>query len=194
MDSATARERALDTAEELFYSRGIQAVGMDAIRTASGVSLKRLYQLFPNKEQLLDACLERRDLNWRRRLAERVDLETDPRRRILAVFDWLYDWFSEPGFRGCAWINGYGELGATSPAVAERARSHKEAFKDYLTGLTAAAGLPDESAEQLRLLAEGAMATAGILRDPETARHAGRAAALLISAPARLTASQPTTR
>jgi hypothetical protein len=32
----------------------------------------------------------------------------DPRQRIIAVFDWLQAWFSEPGFRGCAWINGYG--------------------------------------------------------------------------------------
>ncbi|MDI5907056.1 TetR family transcriptional regulator, partial [Streptomyces sp. 12257] len=46
MDSAVARERALDAAEELFYGRGIQSVGMDDIRGASGVSLKRLYQLF----------------------------------------------------------------------------------------------------------------------------------------------------
>ncbi|MHC0433771.1 TetR/AcrR family transcriptional regulator [Streptomyces sp. O3] len=187
MDSATARQRALDTAEELFYSRGIQTVGMDAIRTASGVSLKRLYQLFPNKERLVDACLERRDIRWRQRLAERVDREPDPRDRVLAVFDWLDDWFQEPGFRGCAWINGYGELGATSAAVAERARSHKRAFKDYLTGLTADAGLDDETAEHLRLLAEGAMATAGILRDPETARHARRAAARLIATDPRPT-------
>ncbi|WP_156724615.1 TetR/AcrR family transcriptional regulator [Streptomyces apocyni] len=182
MDSAIARERALDAAEELFYARGIQAVGMDAIRTASGVSLKRLYQLFPNKERLIDAYLERRDLRWRAQLAERVDQETTPRRRILAVYAWLYDWFREPGFRGCAWINGYGELGATSPAVAERARAHKQAFKDYLTDLTTAAGLPEATAEQLRLLAEGAMATAGIMHDPESARHAERAAALLITA------------
>ncbi|MFF8844106.1 TetR/AcrR family transcriptional regulator [Streptomyces sp. NPDC015127] len=180
MDSATARQQALDTAEELFYSRGIQAVGMDAIRTASGVSLKRLYQLFPNKEQLVDAYLERRDIRWRERLAAHVERSAEPRERILAVFDWLYTWFREPGFRGCAWINGYGELGATSPAVAARAKAHKQAFKDYLTGLVGDAGLPADTAEHLRLLAEGAMATAGILGDPRAALHARDAAARLV--------------
>ena len=64
MDSATAREQALDAAEKLFYGRGIQSVGMDDIRGASGVSLKRLYQLFPAKEQLVEAYLERRDVRW----------------------------------------------------------------------------------------------------------------------------------
>lgn len=61
MDSTTAREQALDAAEELFYGRGVQSVGMDDLRGASGVSLKRLYQLFPAKEQLVEAYLERRD-------------------------------------------------------------------------------------------------------------------------------------
>ncbi|MFI2367774.1 TetR/AcrR family transcriptional regulator [Streptomyces sp. NPDC018833] len=184
MDSATARQRALDAAEELFYSRGIQAVGMDAIRTASGVSLKRLYQLFPNKEQLVDAYLERRDLRWRRSLADQVERSADPAERLLAVFDWLYAWFREPGFRGCAWINGYGELGATSPAVANRARAHKQAFKDYLAELVSDAGLSADTAEHLRLLAEGAMATAGILGDPRAALHARQAAARLVAAEA----------
>lgn len=37
MDDEEARTRLLDAAEELFYRHGIQAVGMDRIRTASGV-------------------------------------------------------------------------------------------------------------------------------------------------------------
>src|SRR6266540_4039281 len=96
MDSAVAREQALDAAEKLFYGRGIQTVGMDDIRSTSGVSLKRLYQLFPAKEQLVEAYLERRDIRWRQRLAAHVDRQTDPERRILAVFDWLGQWFGEP--------------------------------------------------------------------------------------------------
>lgn len=153
MDSTTARdqaltlarEQALDAAEELFYGRGIQTVGMDDIRGASGVSLKRLYQLFPAKERLVEAYLERRDVRWRQRLAEHVDRHGEPEERILAVFDWLGQWFAEPGFRGCAWINSYGELGTTSPVVTAQVTAHKEAFKDYLRGLVADAGLPSPS-------------------------------------------------
>src|SRR4051812_50015695 len=88
MDSAVARERALDAAEELFYGRGIQSVGMDDIRSASGVSLKRLYQLFPAKEQLVEAYLERRDGDWRGGLAADVGGEGGPGRRVLAGFCW----------------------------------------------------------------------------------------------------------
>lgn len=192
MDSAVAREQALDAAETLFYGRGIQSVGMDDIRGASGVSLKRLYQLFPAKEHLVVAYLERRDIRWRQRLAEYVDGHTDghagphagghgdPRQRVLAVFDWLGRWFREPGFRGCAWINSYGELGATSEPVAGQVRTHKRAFKEYLAGLVSAAGLPAELTDQLYLLAEGAMATAAIEQSAEAAVRAGRAARVLV--------------
>lgn len=178
---ALAREQALDAAEELFYGRGIQTVGMDDIRGASGVSLKRLYQLFPAKERLVEAYLERRDVRWRQRLAEHVDRHGQPEERILAVFHWLGQWFAEPGFRGCAWINSYGELGTTSPVVTAQVTAHKEAFKDYLRGLMADAGLPSPLADQLYLLAEGAMVTAGITRSTETAGQAADAARVLMS-------------
>jgi AcrR family transcriptional regulator len=182
MDSALARDRALDSAEKLFYGRGVQAVGMDEIRTVSGVSLKRLYQLFPAKEHLVEACLERRDVRWRQRLAAHVDRHTDPLERILTVYDWLREWFGEPDFRGCAWINAYGELGATSPRVLAQVRGHKQAFKAYLADLVDDAGLPSALAAQLYLLAEGAMVTAGVEGGTEPAEQAGRAAALLLEA------------
>ncbi|MFF3333956.1 TetR/AcrR family transcriptional regulator [Streptomyces sp. NPDC002888] len=180
MDSAVAREQALDAAERLFYGRGIRSVGMDNVRGASGLSLKRLYQLFPAKEQLVEAYLERRDERWRGRLARYVERHEDPRRRVLAVFEWLEEWFAEDGFRGCAWINAYGELGATSDRVAHQVRAHKRAFGDYLAALVADAGLPAALTGPLFLLAEGAMVTAGITGGTEPAAQAREAARLLI--------------
>ncbi|KOG41795.1 TetR/AcrR family transcriptional regulator [Streptomyces resistomycificus] len=180
MDNAVARERVLDAAEELFYGRGVQSVGMDEVRAASGVSLKRLYQLFPAKEQLVRAYLERRDGRWRGRLAAYVEREEEPQRRVLAVFDWLEEWFGEDGFRGCAWINSYGELGATSPLVVARVRAHKEAFGAYLASLVAGAGRPAALAAPLFLLAEGAMVTAGITGSTRPAAEARKAARLLM--------------
>ncbi|MGW7047107.1 TetR/AcrR family transcriptional regulator [Streptomyces avermitilis] len=182
MEIAVAREQALDAAEKLFYGRGIQSVGMDDIRGASGVSLKRLYQLFPAKEQLVEAYLERRDIRWRERLAAHVDHHQDAGERILAVFDWLRQWFAESDFRGCAWINSYGELGAVSPPVAAQVRAHKQAFRGYLAGLVSDAGLPAPLADQLYLLAEGAMVTAGINGTTDPAEQAKQAARVLLEA------------
>jgi AcrR family transcriptional regulator len=165
-------DRLLDVAEQLVYDRGVQAVPMDEIRARSGVPLKRIYQLFPSKEALVTRVLEVRDERWRGRLAAHVAAEPDREERLLAVFDWLADWFSEPGFRGCAWINTFGELGATSPAVAQEARRHKGAVREYLSGLVVDAGRPEWLADALLLLMEGAMTTAAISGSPAPARQA----------------------
>ncbi|MER7111919.1 TetR/AcrR family transcriptional regulator [Streptomyces sp. NPDC000229] len=186
MDTEETRARVLDAAEELFYGRGIQAVGMDAVRTASGVTLRRLYQLFSSKGSLVEAYLLRRDARWRGSLAAYVDgVDGPPRERVLAVFDWLRGWFEEPGFRGCAFINSFGELGATSPEVAEAARRHKEEFRRYVTDLVAEAGAPAPAGAHVALLAEGAMTTAALTGSPTPAREAREAAALLLDASAR---------
>ncbi|WP_306208410.1 TetR/AcrR family transcriptional regulator [Actinoplanes sp. RD1] len=176
-----ARERALDAAEQLVYARGVHAVGMDDVRELSGVSLKRLYALFPGKDALVEAVLERRDRRWRQRLADFVERSGDRDERLLAVFDWLAEWFTEPGFRGCAWINVFGELGSTSPAVLAQVRGHKRRFAEQLAGWVADADRPAELAAQLLLLAEGAMVTAGIHGGPGPAHEARRAAAALLS-------------
>ena len=178
-----ARERILDAAEDLFYARGIQAVGMDAVRDAAGVALRRLYKVFPSKGDLVEAYLARRDARWLGDLVAYVDATAEgPRARLLAVFDWLGDWFARPDFHGCAFINSFGELGGTSPQVAAAARHHKEAFHAYLRELADAAGAAADTGTQIALLAEGAMVTAALSGTPAPAAQAKQAASLLLTA------------
>ncbi|KOV92511.1 TetR/AcrR family transcriptional regulator [Streptomyces flaveolus] len=179
------REALLDAAERLFYAHGIQAVGMDRVREASGLPLKRIYRLFATKEDLVVAMLRHRDRRWRGDLAAHVESVQDPRERVLAVFDWLAAWFAEPGFRGCAWINAHGELGSSSEAVLAEVRAHKRAFHDQLAAWVRATGAP--VAEPVFLLAEGAVVTAAVTGDPAPAAHA-RAAVETLLGPAEATA------
>jgi AcrR family transcriptional regulator len=182
VDLDTAGERVLATADALFYERGVQAVGMDAIREASGVSLKRLYQAFPSKDQLVQAVLSRRDRAVRAAVGRHVDAAADPVDRILAVFDYLDEWFREPDFRGCAFINAYAELGPASADVADLVRGHKRALQAHLAELVAAAGRPPALADQLAILANGAMVLAAITGSPDAARQAREAARVLVTA------------
>ena len=54
----TPRERILDTAQALFYSQGIRAVGIDMIIEKSGVAKMSLYRNFRSKDDLVAAYLE----------------------------------------------------------------------------------------------------------------------------------------
>jgi AcrR family transcriptional regulator len=183
----TDAEGLLLAAEALYYARGIQAVGIDEVRAAAGISLKRLYQLYPSKEHLVAAYLNARDERWRGRLADHVARHGgSPRDQLLAVFDWLGLWFAEPDFRGCAFINAFGELGGSAPLVLAAVRRHKELFREYLLDLARGLDVPDPAgvAEQLLLLAEGAMTAAAVLPEPRAAQQAHRAAAALLDAAA----------
>lgn len=176
------RERILDAADRLFYSRGIQSVGMDAIRSESGVPLKRLYAAFPSKESLLLEVLHQRSESWETRIASATAHAATTREKLMAVYDFLDEWFREDDFRGCAFINAFGELGAVSPEIAEATREQKHGFQEHLAELVAELGAPPSLAVHLALLAEGAQTTAAIDGRPDAAAHARDAAAILIDA------------
>ena len=169
-------------ADQLYYEQGILSVGMDTVRDSAGVSLKKLYSLFASKDELIVAVLRLRQQMLRDGLASTRDQAADPRERVLSVFDFLDRWFGEPGFRGCGFINAYGELGSRSEDVAAVVRETKLAFQEYVEELVRAAGGSDAVALQIVLLAEGAQTTAAITGSPEIAVSARAAAATLLDA------------
>jgi AcrR family transcriptional regulator len=185
MDDVTAEAEVLDAADRLFYAHGIRTVGMDQIRDVSGVSLKRLYRLFPAKEQLVEEVLRRRDDAFLGELAESAARAAGPREAILAFFDILHDWFAEPGYRGCPFLNAFAEMSATSPAIGDVARRQKRALEAHLETLVRAIGGPPALPGQLLVLANGAMATSAVLGSPEPALHAKAAAESLLDAAGR---------
>ena len=182
LDDITAREQVIGAADALFYARGIQSVGIDEVRTAAGISLKRMYALFPSKDAIIVEVLARRNRTWNDGIARATDASSDPTDRLLAIFDFLAAWFAEDDFRGCAFINSFGELGATNPDVAAAVRAQKSSFQQFVAGLVAEAGAPAALAPQLALLAEGAQTTAAISGNPDAASQARAAAATLIGA------------
>jgi AcrR family transcriptional regulator len=182
MNISETRTRIVATADELYNAKGIQAVGMDELRAAAGVSLKKLYQEFPSKSSIVMAVLERRHQSWTEGLDAKVRQAATPRARLLAIFDYLAQWFCEDSFRGCGFINSFAELGAVSPEVADYARKHKESFQEYVGKLSAEAGAPPHLAPQLSILAEGAQTTAAIAGTSDAAGQARHAARVLIDA------------
>lgn len=177
-----ARDLVIATADRLYNLRGIQAVGMDALRDASGVSLKRLYKLFPSKEIIVEEVLRSRHRRWTASVSEAVAAASSPREQLLAIFDYLGDWFGENDFRGCGFINSFGELGGTIESLAGIVRDHKADFQAYVAQLVEQAGGPAWLGPQLAILAEGAQTTAAIAGTAQAADDARRAAQILMDA------------
>src|SRR5271156_2335603 len=100
----SARERLLTAANELFYAEGVQTVGIDRVIEHAGVAKASLYNTFGSKENLVQAYLEARHQTTVDILRRAIDRHSDPRQRLLAVFDAQAELFAEPSFRGCAFI------------------------------------------------------------------------------------------
>jgi AcrR family transcriptional regulator len=105
-ETARARERILDTAYELFSTRGIRAVGTEEVLAKAGVAKSTLYRHFPSKEELVLAFLQRREHRWTRAFVEEEAKRrgSTPRERLLAIFDAFDEWFHRDDFEGCSFI------------------------------------------------------------------------------------------
>jgi AcrR family transcriptional regulator len=182
MEAMDIRDRVVETADRLYYTRGYSSVGMDELREEAGVSLRRLYSLFPSKEDIVLAVLNRRRRSWEDGVEAVEAAATTPLDKLLAVYDFLSIWFDEEDFRGCGFINAFGELGGTNPRVAELVREHKRVFQGQLATRVAELGGSPDLAAQLAILAEGAQTTAAISGSSAPALQARNAAAILIAA------------
>ena len=98
------------------------------------------------------------------------------------MFNALAEWFSQPDFRGCAFINSSVELVDPEHPGYQVAIKHQQALYDYILQLVKAAEManPDAVAEQLLLLVEGAIVVAMMRRSPAAAAQAKAAAAMLL--------------
>uniref|UniRef100_A0AAU3GVC1 TetR/AcrR family transcriptional regulator n=1 Tax=Streptomyces sp. NBC_01401 TaxID=2903854 RepID=A0AAU3GVC1_9ACTN len=155
-----AARRIVETAEELFYSRGITAVGVDLIAERSGVTKRTLYNRFGSKDQLVAAYLVERDRRWWALVRAAVDASDGPVEAVTAPFEALRTW-SASNSRGCAFINALAELPDTSHPAYRVAADQKRRLLELFRELATAAGCaePAALATQLLVLHEGALAT-----------------------------------
>jgi AcrR family transcriptional regulator len=196
MPAATpARDRLLDTASKLFYDQGITATGVDAVVAAAGVSKPTLYAHFRSKSELVAAVLDRRHTRRTESLQAWVAARTDdPRQRLLAVFDWLADFYTEEGTRGCAFLNAAAETPDPGDPARQVARRQKRWTQDFLAQLARDAGLddPERLGSQLLLLIDGTSSRMVVEGDSEIALEIAEqarqvAAVVLDEAASRLT-------
>jgi len=160
-----ARERILLAAHDLFYREGVRATGVDRLIVAAGVTKVTFYRHFPAKNDLVRAFLAYRHGLWmawfeaaleRHRTAQSADDPLAPLRLALA------EWFEDPQFRGCAFINAVAELGGALPEVREIAAAHKRDMTAAIAGL-----LPDDPRAQ-RVAQAAALAVDGAIVRAQT--------------------------
>jgi AcrR family transcriptional regulator len=177
----TAKQRLLQAADDLFYSEGIHTVGIDRVIAHAGVAKGSLYYSFTGKDELVHDYLTHRHGRWAERVSAGIEAHTDPRARILAVYDVLGELFAQPDYRGCAFMNATAEA-APGSVEAHAATAFRGWVHTLFLGLATdvGAGDPKQLAEALVLLYDGAVATAQMDKAPAAARTARRTAELVL--------------
>jgi AcrR family transcriptional regulator len=180
--AASARERLLEAADELFYAEGVHTVGIDRVIERAGVAKASLYNTFGSKDELVKAYLEGRHAKMAARTTRHIERYTDPRDRLLAVFEAQGELYAEPWFRGCAFASATAESPCES--VSRTADHYRDWVRGLLTGLARDAGAPQPEAlgRQLHLIYDGASQSARMDRDPAVAETARATAEILLDA------------
>ncbi|HUQ00719.1 MAG TPA: TetR/AcrR family transcriptional regulator [Aeromicrobium sp.] len=88
---ATRRQQIIDTAAELFASRGYHGVSVNDIGAACGISGPALYKHFPSKQALLAASLTEISETLRDEGRQRVAASDSPQSALSALIDWHVD-------------------------------------------------------------------------------------------------------
>jgi AcrR family transcriptional regulator len=179
------RDHLVQTALRLFQRDGFHATGIDRIVAESGVAKMTLYKHFKSKDELILAALRRRDEEFRHWFMGAVESRAStPRERLLAIFDVLDDWFADPQFKGCTFINASSEFGDKDDPVHVTCAEHKRHVFGFVRDLTAAAGAKDPRALAmgLTLLMEGAAVMVHVAGQADAARRARQSADILVAA------------
>src|SRR6195952_2303106 len=104
------RDKLMAEARELFYEEGVHTVGIDRVIERAGVAKGSLYNTFGSKEELIRAYLEARHQRTKERMTSELATRFDNARdRLVGVFDIQAMSFTEPGFKGCAFVSASAE-------------------------------------------------------------------------------------
>lgn len=180
-----AGQRIFDVARDLFYKRGIRAVGVDEIVCQAGVTKPSLYRSYDSKDALVAACLE----SYAEESTDQIDAAVaaagdDPRDQLRAIVAHYANQMTSPDFRGCPMSNTAVEFPETGHPGRPVVEDCKVDFRRRLVDTTRRMDVrePEALADGLLLLIEGAYSTHHIFGSQGPAQTLVRSADALIEA------------
>ena len=121
------------------------------------------------------ATLRKRDELFRNNLMRETErLGHTPKERLVALFDAMHAWFNESTFSGCMFINASAEFSELDNPNHLVCAEHKRLVRDYIKSLAQLANAkdPDELANQLNMIIEGAIVNAHVEGNKNAAKVA----------------------
>lgn len=181
-----ARDHILNVASQLFYNNGIRAIGIDTVVAEAGVAKTTLYDHFPSKDDLVVSYLEKQDaIFWGAFEATLAEYPDQPRLQLEKVFEAIEGMIAAPEALGCPFLSAAAEFPDLDQPGHQVALQHKQKVRSRLQTVAASAGAhqPDQLADQLLLLLDGAFASKRVFRTADSpAMHLSATVRLVLAA------------
>jgi AcrR family transcriptional regulator len=179
------RDRIMQAARDLFYARGIHAVGVDAIVSEAGTNKMSFYRSFASKDELVAEYLRTEEREgwhcWDETVAEHAG---NPRAQVEALFDVLVTSTYPKGARGCPLANAAVEITEPDhpgrPIIEQNKAEMRRRFRQLAHKIGSREA--DSLGDALLLLWEGSYLTRLTLGQHGPVQEAGKAARALIAA------------
>ena len=180
----SVRDKILATAGQLFYRDGYRAVGIDTIIAEAGVAKMSLYRHFSSKDELIVAYLTESNQQFWKWLEAETEGIQDPAEVLVAMFAAFQRQSTTPQCFGCTFQGVASEFPEMSHPGHQVAMDHKRQVVNRFTHLAEQAQLndPDELANQLLLLMDGAWIASRMFGSDNPAKNLTPAATALIEA------------
>lgn len=133
--SISAKDKILETANDLFYKQGYYQTGINQIIEEAGVAKATFYSNFKTKEDLCVEYLRERDRIEMKVTKDILNKISDPLDKYTKLAEGFVEWMESSNYRGCGFNNMVIEIIDPSSPIRKEAKFHNDAFKSILTDI-----------------------------------------------------------
>jgi AcrR family transcriptional regulator len=177
MKESSVKEKIVEVATRLFYQQGYNLTSINQVIEEADIARGSLYNHFNSKTEVLLSYVDEFQKRWFVALDAFLRPVTDPKKKILALFDFRVQNQQRMGYGGCPLVKVNDEISREDVAVNRMVRDYKDKLKDYISVLVQQSGhkqlLTDEAlTELIYLMMEGALTSAAIYKDTKHLKSA----------------------
>jgi AcrR family transcriptional regulator len=185
MKKSEVKEKILRVASRLFYEQGYNLTGINQIIAEADIARASLYNHFESKTDLLLVYLREAEEIWFTAMEDFVSPISDPKEKLLALFDFRMDRQILLNFGGCQFIKISSEVSREEHLVMEAVARQKDRYRMYIGDIAKELPeqpllTPDLLTETLFLLLEGASVSGQIYKNQESFQKARAIAGKLL--------------
>ena len=153
MKHSRARQNIIETASRLFYQKGYNLTGINEIIREASVAKATLYSHFKSKDDICIAYLNIRNEALVEDITAFVSTAPKGKAQVLAIFDFLQNFYSSPTFNGCWCINTISEIPPENVTIRQTIQTQKNAFLSLIEQIITS-NFPDQSSTENQILAK----------------------------------------